>query len=201
MMKPYPYERRISGKVTLSAGQVLRIAGARVYDLLGWPGSVGLACVLLAGAGWVWMHRTQSAPMVDVAMSSLAEVATAPVQKTEQVQLNAPLLPRSGDAVRIVRSLRKVAQSNGLNWPQADYKVTPVSDEGLATLDIRTSLKGPYPKVRQLLSTVLDKEPAVALRELTVSRPNGDAADVEAKIHWAVFLADGWLPANVEKPQ
>ena len=65
-----------------------------------------------------------------------------------------------------------------------------------ATPEIRTTIKGPYPKLRQLIATLLDKEPALALRELTMSRPNGDTPEVEAKIRWVVFLADGWAPAE-----
>lgn len=107
-----------------------------------------------------------------------------------------PVLPRSEDAVQILRMVEGQAKANGLAWPQADYRITPLSDEALAALEIRTTLKGPYPKLRQMIASVLDNQPALALRELTFTRPNGDAMEVEAKIRWAVFLADGWPPAN-----
>ncbi|MBI3380397.1 MAG: hypothetical protein HY019_00195 [Aquabacterium sp.] len=107
-----------------------------------------------------------------------------------------PTLPRGIDSVALLKRIKSTVQAGGLTWPQADYRLTPLSDERLATLEIRTTLKGPYPKLRQLISTLLDKEPALALQELSLTRPNGDTLDVEAKVRWVVFLADGWAQAE-----
>lgn len=138
-----------------------------------------------------WVHQADQAlrPFAVPTQSTPTAPAQAP-----SAQLN-PILPRAADAVSILRVLEREAKANGLAWPQAEYRITPMSDEALSALEIRTTLKGPYPKLRQLVTTLLDKQPALALRELTLSRPDGDAIEVEAKLHWTVFLADGWPAA------
>ncbi|MBC7701776.1 hypothetical protein [Aquabacterium sp.] len=140
--------------------------------------------------GWIHQaHQTLRPLAMPSKNMTLTDQPAAPAPLT-------PVLPRSEDAVQILRMVEGQAKANGLAWPQADYRITPLSDEALAALEIRTTLKGPYPKLRQMIASVLDNQPALALRELTFTRPNGDAMEVEAKIRWAVFLADGWPPAN-----
>ncbi|WP_230181211.1 hypothetical protein [Aquabacterium sp. CECT 9606] len=174
--------------------QLVRIAAARLFLLLGWPGCAGVAGMAIALALLAWVHQTHQAarPFSAATPSTL----TAPAQAAS-APLN-PILPHATEAIAILRILESEAKANGLAWPQAEYRITPLSDEALSALEIRTTLKGPYPQLRQLITTLLDKQPAMALRELALSRPNGDAIEVEAKLHWTVFLADGWPPATQE---
>ncbi|MDO9236955.1 MAG: hypothetical protein Q7U28_13110 [Aquabacterium sp.] len=176
--------------------RAVQIAAARLYFLLGWPGCVGVVCMAVTLPGGLWLrHMAQPMPLAmtpAVALTTATDATAAPALPA----LQAPVLPHAAGAVQILRMVKDAAQASGLAWPQAEYRVTPLSDEALATLEIRTTLKGSYPKLRQLVGTLLDKEPALALRELTITRPNGDTPEVEAKIRWVVFLADGWPPAS-----
>lgn len=177
--------------MTLNALQVIRIAAARLYVRLGWPGCVGLGCLLVAALTNSWTYQAnQHALIVHMATKGLL-AATAPASPV----LTPPLLPRSADSVQILRTLEGEAKANGLAWPQAEYRITPIGDENLSTLEIQTTLKGAYPQLRKLMADLMDKQPALALRELTLSRPNGDSVEVTAKLRWAIFLADGWPPA------
>jgi hypothetical protein len=183
----------------LSVAQVTHIAMARLYARLGWPGCAGCLLALVAMLALVWVHRAQMRlTQLQQARQSTAvttsatdrEPATAPQRSTP------PALPHGNDSVALLKRIEKAILASGLSWPQADYKQAPLSNESLATLEIRTTLKGPYPRLRQLITTLLNQEPALALRELNLSRPNGETPDVEAKVRWVVFLADGWAPAE-----
>lgn len=189
-----------SGPVRLSVAQIAHIAAARMYKRIGWPGCLGGLMLLASTLALIWLHQEglhavqrhqQSLQKAAAASSSLIGESS---QATSRVL--PPALPLGTNSVALINRIKSTVQAGGLTWPQADYRLTPLSDESLATLEIRTTLKGPYPKLRQLISTLLDKEPALALRELSLTRPNGDALDVEAKVRWVVFLADGWAPAE-----
>lgn len=172
-----------------------RIAMARLYVRLGWPGCAGLLCLLAAALLWAWAQQARRAL---VPISAPALVASAPddsLAPARATLVTAPMLPRAVDAVQLLRMLEGEAKAHGLAWPQAEYRITPLSNEALGTFEIRTTLRGPYPKLRQMMATLLNKHPALAMRELTLTRQNSDAVEVEAKIRWAFFLGDGWPPA------
>lgn len=173
-----------------------RIAMARLYARLGWPGCAGLLCLLAAALLLAWAHQARLALRPLAAPASVAsapDIASAP---TRAALVTAPMLPRAADSVQLLRMLEKEAKAHGLAWPQAEYRITPLSHETLGTFEIRTTLRGPYPKLRQMLTTLLNKHPALAMRELTLIRQNSDEVEVEAKIRWAFFLGDGWPPAE-----
>lgn len=178
--------------IRLTLPQLAHVMVARLQAHLGWAGFAGIGCMVIALLVGLWVHRANHA--VVPPPLPIKSIADAPALAT--VPLTPPALPRAADSVQILRMLEGQAKANGLTWPQAEYRITPISDEGLATLEIRTTLKGSYPQLRKLIATLLDKQPALALRELTLSRPNGDTVEVEAKVRWAMFLADGWAPAS-----
>jgi len=184
----------------LSVAQVAHIVVARLYARLGWPGCAGALMLLVAALAMLWLRQEslqalqQHQQARQNASAAASALANTPLPAT--LRISPPALPHGADSVAVLKRIQTVVQASGLAWPQADYRVTPLSDEGLATLEIRTTLKGPYPKLRQLITALLDKEPALALRELSLTRPNGDTPEVEAKVRWVVFLADGWAPAE-----
>lgn len=186
--------------VRLSGTQMAHIAIARLYARVGWPGCIGGLMLLVSAFALIWLHQ-ERLHAVQQHQQSLQKAAAAPsslIGESSQAasRVLPPALPLGTDSVALISRIKSTVQAGGLTWPQADYRLTPLSDERLATLEIRTTLKGPYPKLRQLISTLLDKEPALALQELSLTRPNGDTLDVEAKVRWVVFLADGWPPAE-----
>ena len=194
-MNEYSVPTQAQSTKRLSLSQVAQIVAARVYARLGWAGCTGLILVIISLAALAWLHHIRHLHVTAASHGAISEEVVKGAVP-EPVRITPPSLPRSADSVQLLKRIKEVVQANGLSWPQADYRITPLSDEGLSTLEIRTTIKGPYPKLRKLMATLLDKEPALALRELTLSRPNGDTPEVEAKIRWVVFLADGWAPAE-----
>jgi hypothetical protein len=177
----------------LSLAQIARILAARLYFRLGWSGCLGLITVLASAGIWLWLHHVQQQDRI---AQPEPFISLSTTEHVEQPRIVPPDLPHAADSMQVLMRIKAAVQTSGLNWPQADYRIVPLSDEGLSTLEIHTTLKGPYPKLRQLIITLLDKEPALAMRGLTLVRQNGNVVDVEAKIQWVIFLADGWPPAE-----
>lgn len=174
---------------------IILIAFARLVRHVGLTGSVGLVVLLVSatyGVSWMYLLQNKKQIRADDEPAKLQsapapmEVASAP--PPPQI----PSLPQSADSLTLLKKIKKLTKANGLAWSQAEYRFTPITSDSLATLEISTSLKGPYLSLRTVLVELLDMEPALGLRELTLSRPNGDSSDVEAKIRWVVFLVDGW---------
>lgn len=169
---------------------MIRIAAARALQLLGWPGVVGVA--LLAGSA-VWLatawetqgamqQRNQRAVVV-------APNATVATQDAEPAPEPLGLALRS-DVPVLLAQVAIAARNNDLGWPAADYRINPATADRPASLEVRCTLKGPYPKLRRMLTQVLTKVPAATIREFSLARPNSDTLDVEAKLAIVVFIDD-----------
>lgn len=178
-----------------SVKDLATISLARLYVYLGWPGLLGLflglvACVI----GVVLRMQMPLTVSVPVVADHVPYASSEPYERA--LAVTPPDLPLAAQQVDILKRIKAQVGGSGLAWPKADYKLVRLSDESLAHLEVRTLLKGPYPKLSQLITSLLDKEPALAMRELSLQRPNADSPDVEAKILFVVFLADDWLPAQ-----
>jgi hypothetical protein len=174
--------------------QHLRVHWARTHQLIGWAGLLGVALIMaaLCLVGFAWSaHRVflQSADARGVAVLANAVQPTTPAAQA-QAQPAAPDLPRLADAPLLLTQMEQAALSNGLAWRAADYRLTPATASRPASLEVRSSLKGPYPKLRSMLVQLMANVPAFTIREFSTSRPNSDTVDVEAKLLLAVFLRD-----------
>ena len=77
-----------------------------------------------------------------------------------------------------------------LVWPAAEYRLVAATAQSPASLEVRCTLKGPYPKLRSTLVELFASVPGFVLREMSMSRPTSGSIDVEAKLGMAVFLLD-----------
>lgn len=164
---------------------------------IGKTGCVGLVLAATACLPSVLLVQIQQQPSSPVPqlLATTAVDTSLPAQQAHPM----PPLPYEADILDVIQAVRQVAVAQGLSWTQADYRLTPLSADSLSTLTIRTTLKGPYQKIRKALNTVLNKQPALALRELTITRPNADTPDVEAKVQMVLYLSDGWTNAMQDR--
>jgi hypothetical protein len=181
------------------AMQRLRIGLARLHQLIGWAGIAGVA--LLAAAAILialtWSMRQVVAPSHATLDS---DVIPRPVAAASASANDRPVvaeLPPPSDIPLLLTQMKQAAVTNGLDWRAAEYRVTPVTPTQPASLEVRCSLKGPYPKLRSLLVQLQASIPAFAIREFSASRPNADTPDIEAKLTLAVFLQDGAAASEV----
>jgi hypothetical protein len=164
-----------------SVGLHVSVALARLEQRLGWPGLAGLA---LLGASAVWFADVRQARAAPEAVNVAPPSALAVAAPTTQ-----PLaLPPLADVPMLLTRVQRTAVEQGLGWPKADYRVTAATDESPASVEIRCVLQGPYPAIRRFVTTLLQDMPTSTLREFSLSRPQSDLADVEARLTWVVYL-------------
>jgi len=140
--------------------------------------------------------QSNEARVVEVAARPPAAASTAIAPTPAPV----PELPPASDVPLLLTQMKQAAVSNGLDWRAAEYRITAATPTQPAVLEVRCSLKGPYPKLRSMLVQLKEAVPAFTIREFSVSRPNADIADVEAKLALAVFLQDGALASDATPP-
>jgi hypothetical protein len=167
-----------------------RIALARLHQRVGLPGIVGPVLVALAlGSGAMAWREHKRDPDGPVASTAPSPVAVPHPKLPGRM----PLRP-SGDVPLLLTRIERAALDQGLGWPQADYRFNAASEDTPASLEVHCTLKGPYPKIRRFVATLLQDTPALTMREFSLARPNADAAEVETKLGVVVYLASAATP-------
>jgi hypothetical protein len=168
-------------------GRMARVVLARGTDRFGRTGWAGLALSILA-ALWLaqsWRQHQAGLPARSAEAVATAPYATPPSAKAAQSKW---VLPKYGELALLLTQIQQIAVSQGLTWSAADYKLLPSSETVPASLEVRCTLRGGYPKLRTVLTQWLQQVPGIAIRGLAMSRPNSDAAEVEAKLHLVIFM-------------
>ena len=179
--------------------RALRIELARLHQRVGWASLVGVGLAVSAAvlACVAWRDYRAS-------VETLARMASAPVDtRDERAHAQAAkrpasaiaTLPAMSDMPALLKQLEAIAIANGLGLGRGRLPPSPASDTEPASIEIRTQLTGPYPRLRRMASQALGHVPALTIRQLSFTRATSDTADVEAKIVFAILLADG-LPAD-----
>lgn len=171
---------------------MLEAAAARLYHRIGLPGAFGLALLLTAAVSVALAWRPHQRFGLEAQMPEsrgIAEPMTARTDAaTSQPRVQASL-PSASDIPLLLTRIQRAALDSGLGWPRADYRFNAANDDTPASLEVQCTLKGPYLAIRRFVTTLLQDTPTLTLREFDLSRPNADAADVEAKFSIVVYLA------------
>lgn len=158
---------------------------------LGKAGIAGVVMLALAGALLAWgVYLYVNRPPLQALPVAIAKSEAPQLSPSSPTK---PPLPSHRDAVDLLDSLARIAIANQIPWQQADYRYLSLSNEELATLSIRTTLKGSYVGIRKALHQMLATQPALALRELVITRASADTQDVEAKVLMVIYMDDGWV--------
>lgn len=152
-----------------------------------------VACVVLVMA---WRLHLEQLSIEQRADQLAHGAATTPAQQPATKGLDLVSLPYASQHTSVLRQIDMAAQKLGLAWTKVDYSHQAVSENNLASMDIKGVMKGPYPAVRDFLAEVLSAQPSTALRSLILTRDAAESVDVEARISFSVFLADGWRPSD-----
>lgn len=173
--------------VPLSVFHSSRVGLARAYQSVGVVGLLGsmlvVAALLLASIGWRGHQRfLQKLANAQSQTPPLTTVAPAPT-------LPPRVLPDAADVPRLLSRIERAATEAGLGWPRADYRFNSASDDVPASVEVRCTLKGPYPALRGLVAALLQDMPTLTLREFTISRNSADVAEVEAKLAVIIYVA------------
>ena len=180
----------------------MRVVLARLHQLIGWAGIAGIglliaAAVLLASA-WPTQQTFVQAATTGAVVTRPHANSTA---LTDTIAPAAPELPPLTEVPLLLTQIQQAVVSNGLDWRAAEYRITPATLIQPARLEVRCSLKGPYPKLRSMLVQLKAGIPAFTIREFSASRANADTPDIEAKLALAVFVQDGALASDTSEAE
>lgn len=176
----------------LSPMQRVGIAGACVRHAVGWSGCLGIA--LLVGAAVLMfrtsLHAADSSPQATLAVAAGSPSPAGDREREANLVIEPESVPHASESDAIIARIKNAAESEGLAWARADYRLTDSTADSFAALEVKTSLKAPYPRVRRYLAHLFNDLPTLTLREFVVSRPTSEAPDVEVKLGILVFVRD-----------
>lgn len=170
-----------------------RIACARAYQQIAWPGVVGLVLMTVSG-GVLLQGFAAQVPLKPDSVTSSTAVAIRPQREAAEalnVVSSIPPIRRARHEVPLILArIGEISSAAGLGWPAAEYSTLNATETQSAALEVRCTLKGQYPQVRAALARLLRTIPGLTLRELTISRPHSDTLIVESRIVLAILLND-----------
>jgi hypothetical protein len=87
-----------------------------------------------------------------------------------------------------------LAKQYNLAIDQAEYNTESARKDELMVYQMSFALKGPYPKIRGFLMTLLKNNPALSLDDVSLKRDGIASAEIEAKVRVTFYLTS--LPWN-----
>lgn len=180
--------------LTRAAVSVLKIALWRVHQGWGMPGWAGLllwtfACVTMAEA-WRDVEKFEAVDRATPVALPLARPTPTETGSSTRMQL-----PSVSEVPMLLSRLERTAIEKSLGWPRADYRLHAATEASPASLEVRCTFDAPYLQVRRFVTALLSDNPALTLRDFSVSRPSAEAGNVQAKLTLVIFLA-GDVPAE-----
>lgn len=171
----------------------------RLKDLqLGWPGAIGLGG--LAMCLTLYFSTVQPAQnRLDAARLSasslnerIARAGQAPNDSArplgEQLAAFYQIFPDEHDAIDWVGKIAAIAQRDGLNLQQAEYKTERDKTGKLTRFQMSLPLKGEYQTIRRFLSDLRAEIPIVSLEQVQFERQKVGDPLVDAKVSLVIFL-------------
>jgi hypothetical protein len=168
----------------------LWLALVRLHQRVGLAGVVGLGLLAAAAltAALAWReHRDfvrERAQQVE-APPSAGPVVSAP---RSDVRTAPARWPTTGEVPVLLTRIERAAVEQGLGWAQADYRFNAATTDTPDSLEVKCTLKGPYPSIRAFVTALLLDMPTSTLREFSISRVSAEATNVDAKLSLVVYL-------------
>jgi hypothetical protein len=174
----------------------LELLAARLVRAIGGWGVGGLLLLSMAAviALLEWRQPRLEAPPPNRRAAPLAQ-AQAPAASTLRLSL-----PAREDTALLLTQVQQIAVAQGMVWAAAEYKALPSGEGVAAGIEVRCTLKTPYPRLRQALAQWLRDVPGLAIRDVTINRRTVDAGEVEAKLVIVIFMRDVMATSNGGRP-
>lgn len=163
-----------------------------IYHLtrLGRPGAVGAVLLAAALAADAVLVQAMEAERDQLAEANERARLVRPAG--ERAQPAAPAeLPLSPAAEAALARLFKAAEAAGLSLVQGDYKLSGEAGAGYRRYQLTLPVAGRYPAIRAFLAAALDGDPALALNDLRLARDEIGADELEARLHFTLYLREG----------
>jgi Tfp pilus assembly protein PilO len=167
-------------------------------EALGWPGVVGIALLVFAGAAWVSAVQPAVAErdLLQLEAEKLerrsrggATAAERPPSVPEQLATFYAFFPGAASTPDWLAKVNAAAQANGLVLAAGEYKVSKAGTPRLARYQVTLPVQGAYPQIRGFIGDVLAEVPAAVIEEVSLKRENVESAKLEARIRITLYLA------------
>jgi Pilus assembly protein, PilO len=185
---------------TLPVTHALRVALARAHQRLGTPGAMGCVLIVVALVMVAIAWRGHQTALAEALRAPLDNAAAGRAASPAAMPIAPRVLPDAADVPKLLSRIERAATAAGLGWPRADYRVNTATDDTPSGVEVRCTLKGPYPAVRRFVTALLQDTPTLTLKEFALSRATADAAEVEAKFTIVVYVAGNAAPMSGGKP-
>lgn len=169
----------------------MREAAAR----LGWPGIAGLAllvyAITLAATGITAGHAQANQLDLELTEAQHAhDIQQRPESLSGADRLAAfyQRFPQPRTVPDALADIYEAAAHAGLVLERGTYKWSSNPGDRFIRYEIELPLKGPYPKIQLLAYQAMQKIPALALNDISFKREGTGAADVEAKLHFTLYM-------------
>jgi Tfp pilus assembly protein PilO len=118
-----------------------------------------------------------------------------PAQTTaEEVAKFYEIFPAGASLPKWLRLIDETALKQKLILKRGDYKLTQSKQGQLQRYEIVLPVAGKYVQIRQFVTDVLQKSPALALGDIKIRRETTLLPNVEARLVFVLFLrGDSWL--------
>lgn len=176
----------------------LRYPMRRWGSWLGWPGAIGAGGLAMCLALYFLAVQPaqQNLERVRLSASSLHDKISRADQALndgerpldEQLAAFYRIFPNEQAAPDWVGKIAAIAQRDGLNLQQVEYKADPDKAGKLLRLQMSLPLSGDYQTIRRFLSNLRAEIPIVSLEQVQFERQKIGDPLVEAKVRLVIFL-------------
>jgi Tfp pilus assembly protein PilO len=169
----------------------------------GWPGALGLACLvaaLLVALLWLPPLRAEARAIVSAtrAAESQAVQQRAQRQPIAEARPAAQQFRESFPSVRErqqrLAALLALATEHGLESKRGEFRSSTEGELGLVRYSVTLPLTGPYVQLRALIEAAHASDRALSLDRLRLRRASASAAVVDADLVWSFYM-DAEAPA------
>jgi len=179
----------------------LRWQAVRWRERAGLPGIVAIALVLAAALGWLaWARPLAQAvqaqqEQVQAMQRQVAEAAHRPSDRSAPLAAATQLAvfeQRFGDErerATAFAQLWAIAGRQGLQLPQAEFRVGAGADGALSRYAIVLPVKTDYASLRRFIDDALRALPGLALEELSLHRDDPRSPLLDAQLRFVLFVA------------
>jgi hypothetical protein len=159
---------------------------------LGWPGMLGLALLICAGAGGLatWQMAVENEAFRLEAANLRKQLATLPVAlpEVETRRLNA--VPGGGELVPSVAVVHASARRHQVTLDQGEYAWQKEAGGPGGRYRMLFPARGTYPQLRGWAADVLARRPELVLEEFSFRRDNIGDGQAEARIRFSARVEE-----------
>ncbi|MGC2167014.1 MAG: type 4a pilus biogenesis protein PilO [Gallionella sp.] len=166
--------------------------------VLGKPGIVAIGLLVICGSWYLTSIRPLQQRFDDAQraaklqqqqnLNPVARITGTKGTPADQLEEFYRFFPVEHKSPELLEKLSSIAQQNGLQLNDGEYKVTRDKAGMLMRLGISLPVRGTYPQIRNFLSSLKTDIPSLVLEKVQFERKNIVDSSVQTKIALALYL-------------